>query len=78
MKDLKTLLAASALALVIGVGVPAFANDHIAAESKKEDKHDHKGSDHKDHADHKGHKDGDDHNHKEGDSHDHDKDKSGK
>ncbi len=78
MTDLKSLLAASALALVIGVAVPAIAGEHKAEDGKKMEKHEHKDGDHKEHGKHEGHKEGDHHDHKEGDGHDHDKDKAGK
>jgi len=85
MTDLKSLLAASALALVMGVSAPAFACedcDMHTKDGKKTEAHDHKDGDHKDHGKHEGHKDGDhhndDHDHKEGDGHDHDKEKAGK
>lgn len=76
MTDLKSLLAASALALVIGVSAPAFACedcDKHTKDGKKTEAHEHK-----DHGKHEGHKEGDDHDHKEGDGHDHDKEKAGK
>lgn len=76
MKDLKTLLTASALALVIGAGAPAFAGEQKASDSTKAEKHDHKDGEKKDDGKHEGHKDGDDHDHKEGDGHD--KNKAGK
>jgi ABC-type nickel/cobalt efflux system permease component RcnA len=78
MTDLKSLLAASALALVMGAAAPAIAGEHKAEDGKKVEKHDHKDGDHKDHGKHEGHKDGDHHDHKEGDGHDHDKEKAGK
>ncbi|MBA4274387.1 MAG: hypothetical protein ACK5WQ_02350 [Alphaproteobacteria bacterium] len=78
MTDLKSLLAASALALVIGTAAPAIAGEHKAEDGKKMEKHEHKDGDHKDHGKHEGHKDGDHHDHKEGDGHDHDKEKAGK
>lgn len=82
MTDLKSLLAASALALVMGVAAPAIAGEQKAEDGKKMEKHEHKDGDHKDHGKHEGHKDGDhhddDHDHKEGDGHDHDKEKAGK
>ena len=70
MTDLKSLVAASALALVIGVSAPAIAGEHKAEDGKKMEKHEHKDGDHKDHDKHEGHKDGD--------GHDHDKEKAGK
>ncbi len=70
MTDLKSLVAASALALVIGVSAPAIAGEHKAEDGKKMEKHEHKDGDHKDHDKHEGHK--------EGDHHDHDKEKAGK
>ncbi len=76
MTDLKSLFAASALALVIGTTAPAIAGEHKAEDGKKMEKHDHKDGDHKDHGKHEGHKDGDHHDHKEGDGHD--KEKAGK
>lgn len=79
MTDLKSLLTASALALVIGVSAPAFACedcDKHTKDGKKTEAHDHKDGDHKDHGKHEGHKDGDDHDHKEGDGHDHEESKS--
>ena len=78
MTDLKSLLAASALALVKGVAAPAIAGEHKAEDGKKVEKHDHKDGDHKDHGKHEGHKDGDHHDHKDGDGHNHDKEKIGK
>ncbi len=78
MTDLKSLLTASALALVIGTAAPAIAGEHKAEDGKKMEKHEHKDGDHKDHGKHEGHKDGDHHDHKEGDGHDHDKEKAGK
>lgn len=75
MTNLKLLLTASALALVMSVTAPAIAGEHKAEDGKKVEKLDHKGSDHKDHDKHEGHKDGDHHDHKEGDGHDHDKEK---
>lgn len=77
MTDLKSLLAASALALVMGVATPAIAGEHKAEDGKKVEKHEHKDGDHKDHGKHEGHKDGDDKDHskhkdhKDGDHHDH-------
>ena len=78
MKDLKSILAASALALVLGVGAPALAVEHKAEDGKKTEKHDHKDTDHKGHGKHEGHKDGNHHDHKDGDGHDHAKEKAGK
>lgn len=78
MTDLKSLVAASALALVIGVSAPAIAGEHKAKDGKKMEKHEHKDGDHKEHGKHEGHIDGDHHDHKEGDGHDHSKDKAGK
>jgi len=78
MTNLKSLLTASALALVVGIAAPAIAGEHKAEDGKKVEKHDHKDGDHKDHGKHEGHKDGDHHDHKEGDGHDHDKEKVGK
>lgn len=78
MKDVKSLLAASALALVLGFSTSAIAGEHKAEAGAKAEKHEHKDGDHKDHGKHEGHKDGDHHDHKEGDGHDHDKEKAGK
>lgn len=64
MKDIKTLLTASALAIVVAASAPAFAN-----EQKPQEKHAHKEGDHKDDGKHAGHKEGDDHDHKDGDDH---------
>ncbi len=75
MKDLKSLLTVSALALVLGAAAPVYAGDHKAEDGKKVEKHDHKDGDHKDDGKHESHKDGDHHDHKEGDGHD-DKEKS--
>jgi len=74
MKDLKSLLAASALAVVLGAAAPAFAEHHEAKDGKKMEKHDHKEGEHKDDGKHEGHKEGD--KHKEGEDHGHDKEKS--
>ena len=76
MKDLKSLLAASAFAVVLGAGAPAFAEHHEAKDGKKMEKHDHKEGEHKDDGKHEGHKEGD--KHKEGEDHGHDKEKSAK
>jgi len=76
MKDLKSLLAAFAIAVIFGAAAPAFAEHHEAKDGKKMEKHDHKEGEHKDDGKHAGHKDGDDHKDKDG--HDHDKEKSGK
>jgi hypothetical protein len=78
MTNLKFLLTASALALVIGTTAPAIAGEHKAEDGKKMEKHEHKDGDHKDHGKHEGHKDGDHDDHKEGDGHGHDKEKAGK
>lgn len=69
MTNLKSLLTASALALVVGVAAPAIADDHKAEDGKKVEKHDHKDGDDKKHDKHEGHKDGDHHDHKDGDDH---------
>ncbi len=75
MTDLKSLLTASALALVIGTAAPAIAGEHKAEDGKKMEKHDHKDGDHKDHSKHEGKdkntKEEAAHDHKEGDNHDH-------
>lgn len=78
MKDVKSLLAASALALVLGFSTSVMADEHKAEAGAKAEKHEHKDGDHKDHGKHEGHKDGDHHDHKEGDGHGHDKEKAGK
>lgn len=69
MTDLKSLLAASALVLVMSAAAPAIANDHKAEDGKKAEKHDHKDGDNKEHDKHEGHKKGDHHDHKDGDDH---------
>ncbi len=46
MTDLKSLLAASALALVIGTAAPAIAGEHKAEDGKKMEKREHKDGDH--------------------------------
>ncbi len=74
MKDLKSLLAASTLAVVLGAATPAFAEHHEAKDGKKMEKHDHKEGEHKDDGKHEGHKEGD--KHKEGEDHGHEKEKS--
>ncbi len=75
MTDLKSLLAASALALVMGVATPAIAGEHKAEDGKKMEKHDHKDGDHKDHGKHEGKdkkaKKETEHEYKEGDGHEH-------
>lgn len=78
MKNVKSLLTASALALVMGAATPAIAGEHKAEDGKKVEKHEHKDGEHKDHGKHEDHKDGDHHDHKEADGHDHDKEKAGK
>jgi hypothetical protein len=82
MKDVKSLLTASALALVLGFSTSVMAGEHKTEAGAKAEKHEHKDGDHKDHDKHEGHKDGDHHDHKEGDKddggHGHDKDKAGK
>ncbi len=72
MQDLKSILTASTLALVLTVGTPAFADDYKDDNGKKMEKHDQKDGDHKNHDKDEGHKDGDhkdDHAHKDGDNH---------
>lgn len=73
MTNLKSLFAASALALVMGVAAPAIAGEHKAEDGKKVEKHDHKHDDHKDHGKHedKKAKKEAEHEHKEGDGHEH-------
>lgn len=77
MKNLKTMLTASAIALVLASGTSAFAETPKADNAKKAEKHEHKEGDHdhKDDGKHKGHKDGDDHH---DDDHGHDKGNEGK
>jgi hypothetical protein len=54
MTDLKSILAASALALVIGTATHAIAGEHKAEDGKKMEKHEHKdGNNHKDSKDEK-------------------------
>lgn len=76
MNKQKTLLTASAIALMLGTTAPVFAEALKAPDVKKEDSHDHKGHKEGDDHHHKGHKKGDNHdhkNHQEGDGHDHEK-----
>ncbi len=77
MTNLKTMLTASAIALVLASGTSAFAETPKNADVKKAEKHEHKEGDHahKDDGKHKGHKDGDDHH---DDDHGNDKGKEGK
>ena len=76
MKDVKSLLTASALALVLGFSTSVMAGENKVEAGAKAEKHehkdgDHKDGDHKDHGKHEGHKDGDHHDHKEGESKNH-------
>ncbi len=63
MKNFKTMLTASALALVLASGTAAFAETPKATDAKKAAKHEHKEGDHahKDDGKHTGHQEGDDH-----------------
>lgn len=78
MKDLKSLLAASALALVISVGTPALASEHKPEDGKKIEEHEHKDGGHKDHDKKEGHSTDEHHDHKDGDGHGDDKEKATK
>jgi len=75
MTNLKFMLVAPALALVVGVTTSAIASEHKAEDGKKMEKHDHKDGDHKDHSKHEGKdknaKKEDNNDHKEGDGHEH-------
>ncbi len=67
MTNLKSLVTASALVLVLGAASPAIAGEHKTEDRKKVEKHDHKESEHKD----KKAKKEAEHEHKEGDGHEH-------
>lgn len=77
MKELRSLVTVSALALVLAAVSPAFAGEQKAEDVKAMNATEHKNSTEKGHDDHEGHKDGDHHDHKEGESKNHDDHKNG-